>query len=106
MVSLPWVEDHPDVFNDLAFTHSVANTSEFSPRGCPGATASPEPLDYDSGHADSDEDDDEGKGDSPSLYFQPSVRITYSSAVLVSFCHSMSSVLSLLCSVFLLFFSG
>lgn len=34
-VSLPWVAEHPDVFNDAAFTITATDSLEFSPRTSP-----------------------------------------------------------------------
>ena len=34
-VSLPWVEDHPDVFNDAAFTMTATDSLDFSPPTSP-----------------------------------------------------------------------
>ena len=34
-VSLPWVEDHPDVFNDAAFTITATDSMDFTPPTSP-----------------------------------------------------------------------
>ena len=38
-VSLPWVEDHPDVFNDAAFTITAADSMDFTPPTSPYTAA-------------------------------------------------------------------
>ena len=56
-VSLPWVADHPEVFTDRAFAGAAAQASRPSPPHPRKDTSSPEPADYDSGHADSADDE-------------------------------------------------
>lgn len=34
-MSLPWVEEHPDVFNDAAFTVTAADSFDFTPPTSP-----------------------------------------------------------------------
>lgn len=34
-MSLPWVEDHPDVFNDAAFTITAIDSMDFTPPTSP-----------------------------------------------------------------------
>lgn len=34
-MSLPWVEDHPDVFNDAAFTITASDSMDFTPPTSP-----------------------------------------------------------------------